>query len=191
VVVQAGSGSFQALLRVLERIVPPAAAAARRARKFAFAAGGAAALIALSLLSYGLPDSLAAWLGALLLLVLLAGPPVILFVFSESLSALAELPERLRALPSTGREHAAELAGLADRARSARRDSSLFPVPVLLWRLLRLATSSREALLVHAPLMPLVSVPFLGLTAVAAAAALLEIVVAFVLLVAVFGQNAF
>lgn len=189
-VAQAGSGSFQALLGVLERIVPPAAAAARRARKFAFAAGAAAVFIVLSLLTYGLPDSPAAWLGAIVLLALLAAPPAILFVFSEALSALAELPARLRALPTTGREHAAELAGLADRTRNARR-GSVFPVPLLLWRLMRLATSSRETLLVHAPLMPLVSVPFLGLTAVAAVAAVLEIVAAFVLLFAALGQNTF
>jgi hypothetical protein len=181
VVVETARGSVDGLLRVLERIVPPAAAAARGVRRFAFVAAGAGAVIALYVLSTAFPDSGGEWLATMIVLALAAAPPTMLYIFSEALRGVAELPVRLRGLPSTGREHAAELATLADRARRAR-GGGLFRLPFHLWRLTRLAASSRETLLPYAPLLPLVSVSFLTLTALAAAAALLEIAVAFVLL---------
>ena len=181
-VVQATSGSIEGLLRVLDRIVPPAAAAARGSRRYAFVAGAAALVIAAFLFRDGLPDSGAGWVATVVAIVLAAAPPLILFLFSEALRGLAELPARIRALPTTGREHAAELAGLAERARTAR-GGGLLRLPLLLWRVTRLAASSRETLLPYAPLLPLASLPFLGLTALAAAAALVEIAVALVLLV--------
>jgi hypothetical protein len=182
VVVQATSGSVEGLLRVLDRIVPPAAAAARGARRYAFVAAGAALVIAVFLFRDGLRDSGGEWVATVVVLGLAAAPPAILFLFSEALRGLAELPTKIRALPTTGREHAAELAGLAERARSAR-GGGLLRLPLLLWRVMRLAASSRETLLPYAPLLPLASLPFLGLTALAAAAALVEILIALVLLV--------
>jgi hypothetical protein len=182
VVVQAGSGSVEGLLRVLDRIVPPAAAAARGARRYALVAAAGAVVIGVFLFRDGLPDSGGEWIAAIVVLSLAAAPPAILFLFSEALRGLAELPARIRALPTTGREHAAELASLADRARRAR-GGGLLRLPFLLWSLTRLAASSRETLLPYAPLLPLASLPFLGLTALAAAAALVEIAIALVLLV--------
>jgi hypothetical protein len=183
VVVQAGSASIERLLRVLDRIVPPAAAAARGARRYALVAAGAAAVIAIFLFRDGPPDSGGKWLATFVVLALAAGPPAMLFLFSEALRALAELPVRIRALPTTGREHASELSRLADRARRAR-GGGLLRLPVVLWRLIRLAASSRETLLPYAPILPLASLPFLGLAAFAAVAALVEILVALALLVA-------
>jgi hypothetical protein len=183
VVVQATSGSVEGLLRVLDRIVPPAAAAARGARKYSLAAAISGTVIAVFLFRDGVPESAREWVATVVVLALAAAPPLILFLFSEALRGLAELPAKIRALPTTGREHAAELAGLAQRARSAR-GGGLLRLPLLLWRVTRLAASSRETLLPYAPLLPLASLPFLGLTAVAAAAALVEILVALVLLVA-------
>src|SRR5918992_805974 len=152
VAVTASSRSVDALLRVLDRVVPPAAAASRAFRRYALFAAA-----------------------------LLAAPPVILFLFSEALRALAELPDRLRAMPATGREHADELGRLAGKARNARGRGFL-GLPLVAWRVTRLTASSRELLLPHAPLLPLVSPPFLLLTLAASVAALAEIAVAGVLL---------
>ena len=173
---------MEGLLRALDRIIPPAAAAARGARRYAFVVAAAAVVIAIFLFRDGLPGSDGEWLATLVVLALAAAPPAILFLFSEAMRGLAELPARIRALPTTGREHAADLGRLADRARKAR-GAGLLRLPLLLWRLTRLAASSRETLLPYAPLLPLASLPFLGLTALAAVAALLEIAVALVLLV--------
>src|SRR5918999_624859 len=148
VAISAGSRSVEALLRVLDRVVPPAAAASRAFRRYALVAAVAA---------------------------------VVIVVFSEALRALAELPDRLRALPGTGREHADELGRLAGKARNAR-GRGLLGLPLVAWRATRLTASSRELLLPHAPLLPLVSPPFLLLTLAATVAALAEIAVAALLL---------
>ena len=181
VAISAGSRSVEALLRVLDRVVPPAAAASRAFRRYALVAAVAAVVIVVFLLQRDTPDSGAEWLGALVATALLAAPPVVLFLFSEALRALAELPDRLRALPGTGREHADELGRLAGKARNAR-GRGLLGLPLVAWRATRLTASSRELLLPHAPLLPLVSPPFLLLTLAATVAALAEIAVAALLL---------
>jgi hypothetical protein len=181
VAVSAGSRSIEALLRVLDRVVPPAAAASRAFRRYAVVAAVAAAVIVVFLLTRETPGSGGEWLGALVAGALLAAPPIVLFLFSEALRALAELPDRLRAMPATGREHADELGRLAGRARTAR-SRGLFALPLVAWRATRLTASSRELLMPHAPLLPLVSLPFLLLTLAASVGALLEIVIAAVLL---------
>ena len=170
------------LLALLDRAVPVAAAAARGARAYALAASAAAAVIAVYLLRDGLPDGGGEAAAEVVALLLAAVPPVVLFLFSAALAALAELPERLRRTRATGREHAAELARVTDRARSARGSGGLLRLPVLLWRLGRIVRSSRELLTPYAGVAPLASVPFLAWTAAAAAAAAIEIAVAVVLL---------
>ena len=170
------------LLALLERTVPVAAAAARAARAYAFTAGAAAAVIAVYLLRDGVPDRAGEAAAEVVALVVAAVPPVVLFVFSAALAALAELPERLRRVPATGREHAAELGRVAERARSARGPGGLTRLPFLVWRLGRLLRSSRDLLTPYAGVAPLASLPFLGWTAAAAVGAAVEIAVALVLL---------
>ena len=113
--------------------------------------------------------------------VLAAVPPLVLGAFWLAVREVAELPARLRALPGTSREHAAELGRLAGEARSR---GSWLRVPRLLWRFGFLAASARENLTPWAPLLPLLSLPFLLATALAAGGALLEILIAAVLLLA-------
>jgi hypothetical protein len=184
VAVTAGSRSVDALLRVLDRVVPPAAAASRAFRRYALVAAGAAGVIVVYLLVRETPGSGGEWIAALVATALLSAPPVILFLFSEALRALAELPDRLRAMPATGREHADELGRLAGKARNARGRGFL-GLPLIAWRVTRLTASSRELLLPHAPLLPLVSPFFLLVTLAASVAALAEITVAALLLLAV------
>jgi hypothetical protein len=185
VAVTASTRSVDALLRVLDRVVPPAAAASRAFRRYAFVAGGAAGVIVFFLLVRNTPGSGAEWVGALVATALLASPPVVLYLFSEALRALAELPDRLRAMPATGREHAEELGRLAGRARDAR-GRGVLGLPFLAWRATRLTASARELLLPHAPLLPLVSPFFLLVTLAASVAALAEIGIAAVLLLVLF-----
>jgi hypothetical protein len=113
--------------------------------------------------------------------VLAAVPPLVLAAFWLAVREVAELPARLRTLPETSREHAAELGRLAGDARSR---GSWIRVPRLLWRFGFLAASARENLTPWAPLLPLLSLPFLLATALAAAGALLEMLIAAVLLLA-------
>lgn len=112
---------------------------------------------------------------------LAALPPAVLGAFWLVVREVAELPSRLRSLPGTSREHAEELGRLAGHARSR---PSWIRVPGLLWRFGFLAHSARENLMPWAPLLPLLSVPFLLATGFAAVGALVEILVAVVLLFA-------
>lgn len=126
------------------------------------------------LLRDGLPSGGGEIAGTVVGVALAAAPPVILFVFSAALRALAELPSRIRALPADASARLGEVGRLAEGARGARG-------PMLLWRLLRNVRSSGELLTPHAGVLPLVSLPFLGASALAAVGAVIEIAIALVL----------
>ena len=114
-------------------------------------------------------------------IVAAAGPPLLLGAFWLALGELIKLPERLRGLPLEAREHGEQLRYLLDDARAVR--GNRFQVPRLLWRLTRLAGSTRDTLTPYAPLLPLLSLPFLAGTVIAAFAATVELVVAAVLVI--------
>ena len=80
-------------------------------------------------------------------------------------------------MPGEGGAHAEELRRLAREARHPRR-RGLRRLPVLVWRTLRLSTSSRDLLTPYAPLLPLLSIPFLAAVAFAAIGMLIECAVA-------------
>jgi hypothetical protein len=129
------------------------------------------------LLRDGLPSGGGEIAATVVVAALAATPPFVLFVFSAALAALAELPSRLRALPTDAHARLGEIARLADSARAARGARA----PMLLWRFLRAARSSGELLTPHAGVLPLLSLPFLGASALAAAGAMVEIAIASVL----------
>jgi hypothetical protein len=166
----------------LERLVTLAAGAARATRTYATVAALAALVIGAFLFRDGLPDSADAWALTLVALAAAVAPPVVLFVLSEALRALSQLPRRIREMPSAARKQAAELERIVDEAGRAR-GFGLLRVPVIVWRLLTLPAAAREVITPYAPVLPLVSPPFLLASAVAAAAALVELAVAFILLV--------
>jgi hypothetical protein len=151
------------------------------ARTLALVAGGSAAVIAVYLLRDGVPGGGEERIELVVGLVLATVPPLVLGAFWLAVREVAELPGRLRSLPETGRAQAAELGRLAGEARGR---AGWFRFPRLLWRFGFLVASARETLTPWAPLLPLVSVPFLLLTAVASVAALLELVIALALLLA-------
>lgn len=141
----------------------------------------AALVIAAYLFRNGVPEDAEGRIELVVGLALAAIPPLVLGAFWLVVREVAELPARLRALPDTSREQAAELGRLADHARSG---GSWLKFPRMLWRFGFLAASARENFTPWAPLLPLMSVPFLFATALAAVAALVELLVAAVLLIA-------
>lgn len=140
---------------------------ARIARWLAYAAAFAAALFVLALYDEGWKVGLA---------VIAAGPAVVLFLFSAALLEAAELPARLRGAPADAAELQASLGALS-RARRGR----LFRP---LWRTGRAALNARELVVPWAPLLPLLSLPFLGATLFSALAAPLLVLIALAVLVA-------
>jgi hypothetical protein len=120
---------------------------ARVARWLAYAAAFAAVLLVLALYDEGWMVSVAA---------LAAIPAVVLFLFSTALTEAVALPGRLRDAPADAAELRASLAQLS----RARRGGLFRP----LWRTGRAAAGARELVTPWAPLLPLVSLPFLAAT---------------------------
>ena len=99
------------------------------------------------------------------------------------LGEVAELPDRLRSYPGTTREHAAELHAIA-RDATARERPAWRRLPGSTWRLATLVRSARDLLAPHAPLLPLMSVPFLIATLVSALLVPVVVVAALVVFIA-------
>ena len=152
---------------VLRRILPLAAAVGRGVRTLGLVGLGAAVAIALVVLVRWTPGDREDWAGLVVLSVLLAVPPTVLFAFAFVLGEVVELPDRLRSYPGTTREHVAELRAIAHDARRRERPAWR-RLPGSTWRLAALVRSGRDLLAPHAPLLPLLSVPFLVATVVSA-----------------------
>jgi hypothetical protein len=168
---------------LLGRIVPLAAAVGRGVRTLGFVGLGATVAIALVVLVRWTPGDGEDWAGFAVLCVLLAVPAAVLLAFSFVLGEVVELPDKLHSYPGTTREHVAELRAIAhdaqERARPAWRR-----MPGNTWRLARLVRSARDLLAPHAPLLPLLSVPFLVATLVSALLVPVVVIGALVVLLA-------
>lgn len=147
------------------------AALARAVLRLALVAGAAALLIGYSLSEDGLSG------GEVLAIALLLAPPVVLGLLWAALRELAELPDRLRRMPETARGHGQDVRRLAEELRTPGK--RLVRVPITLWRL----RGAAELVRPHAAVLPFLSVPFLTLSALAAFAAVAEVVIALVLLI--------
>lgn len=158
------------------------AAAARAVRLYAFVLGAAAVLIFAATIDDGRPDRTEDWIPNLFVGALAAVPPVLLFVFSTALAALAGLPERLRSTPGELRGHTGEAQRLVGEI-AAWRALGFVGVVLLPFRLLRLGGGARETLTPYAPVLPLVSPPFLTAAGLAALAGLGELLIGVVALV--------
>lgn len=139
---------------------------ARIARSLSYVAGAAAALLSIALYDEG-------W--AVVLALAAAVPAAVLFLFSQAVREAAALPARLRAAPAD----AAELRSALGELATARSGGVLRP----LWRTGRAALGARELVTPWAPLLPLISLPFLAATLVSAVLAPLLLPVALVVLV--------
>ena len=140
-------------------------AVGRVARWLAYAAAVAAVLIAVAFLDDG-------W--NVLFGAVAAIPAVVLFLFSVALFELAELPGRIRNAPAQAAEVRRAVEELS-RARGTR-------LPRALWGAGRVAADTRGLATPWAPILPLVSVPFLAATLASAIATPFLLVLALVLL---------
>ena len=152
---------------VLGRIVPLAAAVGRGLRTLGLVGLGAAAAITLVVVVRWTPSDGERWAGLAVLCVLLAVPPAVLLAFSLVLGEVVELPDKLRTYPGTMRTHVEELRSIAHDAH-ARERPAWRRLPGSTWRLATLVRSARDLLAPHAPLLPLLSLPFLIATLVSA-----------------------
>ena len=168
---------------VLGRILPLAAAVGRGVRTLGLVGLGVAAAIVLVVLVRWTPSDSEDWAGLIVLGVLLAVPPAVLLAFSLVLGEVVELPDRLRSYPGTTREHAEELRAIAHDAQ-ARERPAWRRLPGSTWRLATLVRSARDLLAPHAPLLPLLSLPFLVATLVSALLVPIVVVALLVLLAA-------
>ena len=168
---------------VLGRILPLAAAVGRGVRTLGLVGLGVAATIVLVVLVRWTPSDEEDWAGLALLGVLLAIPPAVLLAFSLVLGEVVELPDKLRSYPGTTRKHAEELRAIAHDAQ-ARDRPAWRRLPGSTWRLATLVRSGRDLLAPHAPLLPLLSMPFLIATLVSALLVPVAVVALIVLLAA-------
>jgi hypothetical protein len=168
---------------VLRRILPLAAAVRRGVRTLGVVGLGAAVAIALVVLVHWTPADSEDWAGFALLCVLLGVPPAVLFAFSFVLREVVELPDKLRSYPDTTRERVAQLREIADDARERERPAWR-RLPGSTWRLATLVRSGRDLLAPHAPLLPLLSVPFLIATLVSALLVPVAVLAALVVILA-------
>ena len=145
--------------------------AARAFRLYAIVLAVAAALILAAFVDDDLPDDGSAWLGLAVIAAVVAAPAVLVFLFAMALTSLAEFPDRVRSAPGDLRGHGLE----AQRIFGRRGFGSLLLLP---FRLIRLGSGTRETLMPYAPLLPLISVPFLAATGLAALAGLGELLLA-------------
>ena len=152
--------------------------AARLVRIYAIALTIAAVLIVAGLFDDERPPAVLAAVA----IALSAFPPLMMFLFSNALRALAGLPGRVRAMPVEGRDRADELRRLGADIGAAR-SRGLLSALALPWRLTKLSAQSRELLTPYAPVLPLVSPPFLYLSALAAGAGVAELFLGLVALV--------
>jgi hypothetical protein len=166
---------------VLARLLALAAALRRGTLKLAATGAVAAAVIGYALLRDGFPDDAGHAIVTVLGLAAAAAPPLILVAFWVVLGELLELPHRIRRLPFDAREHGEHLRRLAQDARAER--GGWIAVPRHIWRLTRLTASSRELLTPYAPVLPLLSLPFLVAVVLAAAAVVVETLAVLVLLI--------
>jgi hypothetical protein len=149
----------------------------RATSRFALAGAGAGAVIVYAALRDGAPEATRGWLAAVVVVALAAAPPLVLVAFWLLLGEVVGLPERIRRMPGEGRAYAEELGRLAREARRPRRGGVRW-LTVLIWRTLRISNSSRELLTPYAPLVPLLSLPFLAAVAFASIGVLIECAVA-------------
>ena len=168
---------------VLRGILPLAAAVGRGVRRLGVVGLGAAVAIALVVVVRWTPGDREDWAGFVVLCALLVVPPAVLLALSLVLGQVVELPDKLRSYPGTTREHVAELRAIAHDAQGRERPAWR-RLPGSTWRLATLVHSARDLLAPHAPLLPLLSVPFLVATLVSALLVPVVVVAALVVLLA-------
>jgi hypothetical protein len=175
------------LLQVLQRLVPLARRLVSGVRWLAISAAVSVVIIVVVPLTAGWPGVMG---GAALAVValILAGAPVVLWLFHDALEEVLALPGWLRASPDIVRNHGRELADLVSESRAAGRSGRRARVHLVRdgWRAGRLLLETHAEVPGYGAALRLVSAPFLVAVALAVVGALVEISLApVVVLVAV------
>jgi hypothetical protein len=171
--------ALDVVARLLERAVPALVRVRRYAFRVAVVGLVAAVVIGWALFREGFPDATGI-VGRVVLCLLVLAPPAVLIALGLALTEVIGLPKRIRGLPDTARSHLADLEQLLREVEDTRRSRGRRVRA--LWRLVRLGRSTREVLAVYAPLVALLSWPFLLASVAAAFGVAIEAVVALVLL---------
>jgi hypothetical protein len=172
----------QALIGVLQRLVPLARRLVVGVRMLAIAAAASIVVVAGVVLAHGRPGAVDGT--ALVLLVALMVPaPVVLWIFHGALREVLALPEWLQRSPDLARGHASELAGLVaeSRRRDGRRRGGFVGDSVRAGRLL---LQAHDDLPGYGAALKLVSPVFLIAVAIATIAAAAQILFAGTVVVA-------
>jgi hypothetical protein len=163
---------------LLRTLVPLAARLVRVVRTYALTAGIAALLVVVAVAWRLAPWSFGEIVGVVVLMLVLAAPVGVLWLFGQALEEVAELPDRVSRFPDTARTNVAELGRLAEESRRRRSTGSPGSLPRDLWRAGRLLLGAHDSLPGYGAVLTLVRVPFLIASAIAAAAAAVIIVLA-------------
>jgi hypothetical protein len=168
---------------VLRRVLALASRLVRGLSTLAVVAAGAVGLAWLAWSIDAPPEDADEWIGRLIVLGVLLAPSAVLMVFLLGLRSLRELPARLTSLPADVRSQVGSPGGPRAGRRSGTR--GVLGLVASMFALLRLAVSSRDVLSPYAvisiALRPAILLAALG----AVAAALLEIPLALIALLAI------
>ena len=179
--------STRALLATLARLVPLARLMVRWVRFLAISAAVSVVIIVAVPLTAGWPG-VAGGVALAAVALVLAGAPVVLWLFYDALEEVLALPGWLRASPDIVRLHGRELADLVLAARSAGGEGRRRRVHLVRdgWKAGRLLLETHAEVPGYGAALRLVSLPFLVAVALAVVGALVEITLApLVVLVAI------
>lgn len=173
-----GRGGIDAALRALANLLPIARRVEVVARALAIVSAGSVAFIGLALLVRGFPANWLLWFATAMVVILLATPPFILWLFASALREALLLPERLREDPDLVKAHASEISELvrqsAGRGRH-QRGRWVRGLPRDLWQAGKLLLAAHRDLPDYGAAMRLISPPFLVAVALSVPGALVEV----------------
>jgi hypothetical protein len=136
-------------------------------RAFAVVSAAAVAVIVASIGWVLWPLGLLDVLGLVLLLIVLAVAPLLVWLFAQALEEIVELPAKVSNLPAVLRSSQGELASLVGSAAARRRTGGAAAHPGDVWRAGRLLLRAHDALPGYGAVLAIVRVPFLIATAAA------------------------
>ncbi len=171
--------STSALLATLARLVPLARRMARWVRFLAISAAVSVVIIVAVPLTAGWPGVVGG-VALVAVALVLAGAPVVLWLFYDALEEVLALPGWLRASPDVLRDHGRELAELARAARPVAGEARRPRTHVVGdgWRAGRLLLEAHAEVPGYGAALRLISVPFLAAVALAVVGALAEVTLA-------------
>ncbi|MEZ5141702.1 MAG: hypothetical protein R2726_04170 [Acidimicrobiales bacterium] len=171
-------GGVDKVLPVLKKLVPIARRLGTVVRAYAGVAGAAVVIIAIALVLSG-PVGWGQWVAVTVLVAILAVPVVMLWIFATALDEAVALPDRIRENPELLQGHAVEVADLVRESHARSRQRRwLVGLPGDLWKAGRLLLGAHRDLPEYGHAIRLISVPYLFATALAAVAALMEVLMA-------------